>query len=117
MALKVKTKFDSKLSNQWLRQTEVNADLAAMEMATDIHRIAVINAPVDKGNLVASGRIRKMARKGLYAVIFGGKANGVDVPYAQRRHYENFKNPQTLRYLERAGETVNRNRQKYFRGR
>lgn len=26
---------------------------------------------------------------------------GSPVPYARRRHFENYKNPQTLRYLER----------------
>lgn len=115
MALKVSMKFDSKLSNEWLRQAVINADLAALEMATDVHRHAVINAPKDKGNLVASGRVEKQAKMGGYVVAFGGKANGVDVPYAKRRHYENLKNPQTLHYLERAGQNVDRNKQKYFR--
>lgn len=115
MALKVKSRFDSKLSTQWLKQTETNANIVALEMATDVHRYAVINAPVDKGNLVASGRVRKSARNGVYAVVFGGKANGVDVPYAEIRHRINKKNPQTVGYLERAGKTVSDNKQKYFR--
>lgn len=79
----------------------------ALEMATDIHRFASILAPKDKGTLVKSGRVKRLGAAA-YEIVFGGTAGGFSVPYAKRRHYENKKNPQTLRYLERAGDSVKR---------
>lgn len=57
-------------------------------------------APVDTGALRSDGKI-EISGDGL-AVAFGSR----DVPYARKRHYENRKNPQTLHYLERAGDSV-----------
>lgn len=78
-------------------------------MATDIHRVAGLNAPIASGQLIRSGRI---ARKGIayYVISFGGGS----VKYARRRHYENKKNPGTLRYLEKAGNSISRNFIKYL---
>lgn len=110
-----KSTFTSILKSKWLPATEESLDQVAFEMATDIHKVASILAPKDIRNLVNSGRIEKQAGRGEYLVVFGGSGNGFEVPYAKRRHYENFKNPQTLRYLERAGEAVGRgSKVKYF---
>lgn len=95
---------------QWTQETERRADLAVLDMATDVHRIAGVIAPKDTRNLVNSGRIKRES-SGHYRVIFGGGT----IPYAKRRHYENKKNPGTLRYLERAGDTITRNPKRYLR--
>lgn len=58
-------------------------------------------APVLTGALVDDGRVVDNPMGGK-SVIFGSPS----VPYARRRHYENRKNPQTLYYLQRAGESV-----------
>lgn len=96
---------------QWSEQTAKRIDVAVLEMAVDIHRQASILAPKDKRNLVNSGQIIPRGQAH-YAVRFGGGS----VPYAKRRHFENKKNPQTLRYLERAGDNVSRNAKQYLRG-
>lgn len=103
MAVKTNPNIDSILS------APVKAGL--LEMATDIHRRAAALAPVDTSALVNSGRVEPV--NGGYVVKFGSTR----VPYARRRHFENKKNPQTLGYLERAGDAVVRgNVGKYFRG-
>lgn len=81
-------------------------DRALNLMGHNIKDLAVMKAPELTGNLKASGRIEKDGDS--IEVIFGnGKPAKVGgVPYARRRHYENHKNPQTLRYLEKAGEEV-----------
>lgn len=96
---------------EWTKETESKLDLAVLEMATDIHRVAGVLAPKDTRALVNSGRIKK---EGLahYQVIFGGGS----VPYAKRRHYENKKTPGSLKYLERAGDSTARNLTRYLRG-
>lgn len=104
-------KVTSTLVSRWVPQTLEKQDKAVLEMATDIHRRAIVLAPKDTRALVNSGRIERVAQ-GHYRVKFGGGR----VKYAKRRHYENKKNPQTLRYLERAGDSVYRgNTTKYFR--
>ncbi|HUH57787.1 MAG TPA: hypothetical protein VL020_04665, partial [Pseudomonadales bacterium] len=61
--------------------------------------------------LVNSGRINKKGNAS-YTVSFGGDG----VKYAKRRHYENKLNPQTLLYLEKAGDGISRsNLNKYIR--
>lgn len=91
--------------------TEEVLDRAETEMAVDILNRAIMNAPKDSGALVRSGRIVKSPRGGK-AVQFGDNS----VRYAYRRHFENKKNPQTLRYLKRAGDSVARgNIKKYLR--
>lgn len=82
-----------------------------LEMATDIHRRAVILAPVETSALRNSGIVEKISEG--YRVKFGGGR----VPYARLRHFQNKKNPQTIGYLAKAGDSVARgNTDKYFRG-
>lgn len=95
------------LSSKWLIKETHKLDAAVAEMATEIHANAGILAPFDKGNLAASGVVRRR-KAGDYVIQFGGSGNGFSIPYAKRRHYENNKNPQTLLYLERAGDGVAR---------
>ncbi|MFK8055483.1 MAG: HK97 gp10 family phage protein [Saprospiraceae bacterium] len=52
-------------------------------------------APFDTGSL------RRSITTDYSRLSRGIAVIGSPVPYATRRHYENFKNPQTLRYLER----------------
>lgn len=58
-------------------------------------------APIFTGALVDDGRVENNPQGGL-SVLYGSPK----VPYARRRHYENRKNPQTLYFLQRAGESV-----------
>lgn len=94
----------------WTADTERKLDKAVLEMAIDIHRVAGLFAPKDTRALVNSARI---AKEGLahYIVVFGGGS----VPYAKRRHYENRKTPNSLRYLERAGDATARNVKRYLK--
>lgn len=86
-------------------------DAASAEMAIDILNRAIMNAPKASGALVRSGKLVKLPQGG-YTIQFGDNS----VRYAFRRHFENKKNPQTLLYLERAGESVAKgDPQKYFR--
>lgn len=103
-------KFTSRIK-QWTDKTEQKLDIAVLEMATDIHRVSGMLAPKDTRALVNSGEIR---RNGVanYSVKYGGGP----VPYARRRHYENKKTPSSLRYLERAGDSVSQNVKRYIRG-
>ena len=111
----VQAKFTSRLSTSWLSKTEKNLDNIALQMATDVDRFAKVLAPKDKGNLVNSGRIEKLGLAA-YKASFGGSSGGVSVKYAKRRHYENKKNPHTLKYLERAGNAVSKQKDKYIKG-
>lgn len=105
-----RVRFTSRIK-QWTAGTERKLDFAVLQMATDIHRVASVLSPKASRALVNSGRID---RKGMahYGIIFGGGP----VPYARRRHYENLKNPQTLKYLERAGDATGRNVKRYLKG-
>lgn len=95
----------------WTANTAKKLDIAVLEMATDIHRTSAMLAPKDTRNLVNSGRIKRV-KQGNYQVSYGGGS----IPYAKRRHYENKKNPQTIGYLEKAGDNVVRNVKRYIRG-
>lgn len=110
MAVKVQIK--SNLVSQFIPDLEKRVDRMGLAMATDIHQQATILAPIDKGHLRNSGRIKTTPNG--YAVMFGGSEGGFSVPYAKRRHYENRKNPQTLKYLERAGDNVSKQKTKYI---
>lgn len=89
-------------SRQWLTTEGQTLKRAEKSMAQVIVNRAKMLAPVLTGALRQSGRVEQS--KGKTTAIFGGKS--VSVPYARRRHYENRKNPQTLRYLERAGNAT-----------
>lgn len=94
----------------WDSPKGLHAGLA--EMALDIQTKATILAPRDTGALKASAKTAKTGTNE-YTISFGGSR----VQYAKRRHYENRKNPQTLRYLERAAYSVARSdKGKYFKG-
>ena len=62
---------------------------------------AIMIAPVESGDLVGSGRVEENPEGGV-SVVFGGTS----APHARRRHFENKKNPQTLGYLQKAGDSV-----------
>ena len=93
----------SELLSKWLPLTNKELDQATLEMATDVHKRAVILAPKAKRNLVNSGIIQKLSQA-TYQIKFGSSV----VPYARRRHFENKKNPQTINYLSNAGDSVKR---------
>lgn len=78
-----------------------NLKQALSAMADSVLLDAQNLAPVLSGDLKRSGR--KTTQGNAFIVEFG---DSKDVPYARRRHYENKKNPQTLLYLQRAGEGV-----------
>ena len=104
-----RVRFTSRIKD-WTADTASELDAAVLEMATDIHRMSAILAPKDSRALVLSGRIKRNGPAN-YSVIYGGNA----VHYARQRHYENQKNPRTLRYLERPGDSVSRNVKRYLR--
>lgn len=108
-----KVTFKSTLVSKWVPRTVQELDAGVAEAATDILRRGVILAPVDKRNLVNSGRIERIYA-GFYRIIFGSSK----VPYAELRHRINRKNPQTIGYLAKAGNSVKRSDpRKYFRKR
>lgn len=98
----VKVKFKDN-SGKFIESETQKLSSATEKMCQSVRQLAQILAPVDTGDLRASGRVEREGEVG-HSVVFGGQ--NVKVPYAKRRHYENRKNPQTLRYLERAGEAV-----------
>lgn len=111
MALNIRSVDVEFPTSAWINSETKRMASAAAEMGVDILNRAIMNAPKDTGALVRSGRIVKIGATE-YAVVFGDNA----VRYALRREYENKKNPQTLHYLERAGESVARGSvNKYFR--
>lgn len=89
-------------SAQWLRNEEAVLKRTARNMMGVTVNRAQMLAPRDTGALVSSGRVVEQGSK--VSAVFGGA--DVGVPYARRRHYENRKNPQTLLYLEKAGNSV-----------
>lgn len=91
---------------EWAGKKEFDFDRAVLTIATDIDRTSAILAPVASRALVNS---KKITRKGMahYSVSY-------NTPYARRRHFENKKNPQTLHYLERAGDAASKNIKKYL---
>ena len=97
--------------SQVIREEEAKMDAALGEWASDTHNVAGRLAPHETGALQNSGRIER--EKPLeWSVTFGNN----QVPYARRRHYENYLNPHTLNYLERAGDQNSRNFvQRYLR--
>jgi len=108
------TRITSRIK-EWNAKTEHQLDVAFADLSSAILRDSQILAPVAEvngGNLKSSGRIERV-RSAVYKIVFGGSGK---VPYAKRRHYENKKNPQTLRYLERAGDSNARNVKRYLRG-
>lgn len=88
----------------------MNLRNAHRAMADRILDRSMRNAPVLIGELRSDGRVEQLGDSALI-VKFGDKR----VPYARRRHFENRKNPQSLRYLEKAGnETVREGLEKFL---
>ena len=99
------------IDKNWSGKVSKGMEAGLAEMATDIHKKSSMLAPKASSALVNSGMIKKTADFE-YTISYGSSK----VPYARRRHYENKKNPQTIRYLEKAGESVKRgNQEKYWR--
>ena len=98
----------------WQRKHQQQQQAGLLRFVTDVHRLATIYAPVETGNLRASGHVERITDG--YKVKFGGTANGFSIKYAAIRERFNKKNPQTVRYLERAGKQTEKNAKKYFGG-
>jgi hypothetical protein len=109
MAKVVRVHIKSQMEKYIGKQTK-RMDDVMLSMATDIHRQSLVLAPKDTRALIGSGRINRLA-EAEYSVEYGNP----QVPYARRRHFENKKNPHTLKYLERAGKNVVTKPDKYFR--
>lgn len=88
-------------SRAWFQQESQVLKQAEIAMAGVINSRATMLAPKASGALKDNGRVEKNPEGG-QSVIFGDAS----VPYARRRHFENKKNPQTLHYLKRAGDSV-----------
>lgn len=88
-------------SRAWLIRESARLSRVEEVMAGVILNRATMLAPKDTGALRDSGRVERKASGGVSIIFGGGK-----VPYARRRHYENKKNPQTLGYLKKAGDSV-----------
>lgn len=84
----------------WSRSIESSINRGLLSLMTDIDTRSKAIAPRDTGALVNSSRIEKLTDG--YAIKYGSAR----VPYARKRFYENKKNPQTRRYLEKAGESA-----------
>lgn len=93
-----KVKFKSKM-NAYSKVAAANLRNAELATGDLILQRARVLAPKLTGDLRSDGRVEKDKK---VRVIFGDER----VPYARRRHFENSKNPQTLRYLERAAQSV-----------
>jgi hypothetical protein len=99
------------MNTGWEKNIENGMKEAVLDMATDIHRRAIILAPKDTRALVNSGVIDPVQNG--YKITFGSSK----VPYARRRHFENKKNPSSKGYLAKAGDSVARSdKSKYFKG-
>lgn len=88
-------------SKAWLARESRALDSLEITLCSVILNRGTILAPVLSGDLVDSGRVEKNPNGGR-SVVFGG----IDAPYGRMRHYNNRKNPQTLHYLQRAGDSV-----------
>lgn len=97
-------------SKAFLAQETRRAARVEEVMAGVILTRSVMLAPKDTGQLKENGRVEKNP-DGHRSVVFGDAST----PYARRRHFENKKNPQTLNYLKRAGDSVAKeNIKKYY---
>lgn len=92
----------------WARQQTRFFDRVEEVMAGIVLTRAIMLSPKDTGALAENGRVER--KNGHRTVKFGDES----VPYARRRHFENQKNPQTLNYLERAGDSVAKENPKKF---
>lgn len=101
----------SNIDSNWSSKLVADLKAGLFEMSNDIRTRAAILAPRDTSALANSGVVEPVING--FRVKFGSSR----VPYARRRHFENKKNPQTLGYLARAGDSVARgDKSKYFKG-
>lgn len=100
MSVSVKIKPVNGGINTFLRVEQENLKNAQRAMGDAILGRSTMIAPKLTGALRSDGRVE--TKDTSVEVVFGDKR----VPYARRRHFENRKNPQTLHYLERAGDAV-----------
>jgi len=96
-----------------MKRTDVNGGVKVFQ-AVQMENIK--NAKRAMGDAIL-GRATMIAPKLTGALRSDGRVETVDtavivsfgdgrVPYARRRHFENRKNPGTLNYLERAGQSA-----------
>jgi len=88
-------------SRAWFAEETRVLKRAEEAMAGVIVTRATILAPKESGALGDDGRV-ETGSDGHHSAVFGDAS----VPYARRRHFENKKNPQTLNYLQKAGDSV-----------
>lgn len=100
MPVKVKLTNVNGGINAYAAVQSENIRQAKRAMGDAILGRATMIAPKLTGALRSDGRVEMVDTA--VAVVFGDGR----VPYARRRHFENRKNPQTLNYLEKAGQSV-----------
>lgn len=79
MAVKITTNVDWQKIHANIQQQGL------LRFVTDVHRLAVIKAPVKDSHLRNSGRVMRI--KDGYKVRFGGTTGGYSVPYARIHEY------------------------------
>lgn len=105
-----------KLNTATLRQVENNAILGLSKMAYGINNLAKSKAPVLTGTLINSIRVDPTDKSGgIFYVLAGGTAGSYNVPYAQRREFENNKHPNTKYYMQKSFDEITKNYAEYFR--
>lgn len=90
-------------SKSWLAKEEDRLDRTAKLMSQAMVNRGIMLAPELRGDLKRSGRSIKNS-KANYSATFGGASVGV--LYALLRNFVNKKNPQTLNYSEKSGDSV-----------
>ena len=96
----------------WSSDILKGLDNGLFEEVTDIDRRSDILAPKLSGNLVESDTVKKTGELE-YTITYGSSR----VPYARKRFYENKLHPETVGYLKKAADAVQRGDEgKYYRG-
>lgn len=91
----VKTSMGSFLSDTAKKMSRVEEIMTGVIVTR-----STILAPRLTGALKSNGKT--VQKDGHHSAQFGDE----DVPYARRREFENKKNPQTLHYFKRGGDSV-----------
>lgn len=107
--------YSFKFNQARLKKLRRDVMARLIEMGNEIANKAKEKAPYDSGDLANSIRSTE-PQDGVVWVIAGGVFNGVNVPYAKRREYENNKNPHTKYYMRNAFQEVTANYWDYFKG-
>lgn len=99
-----------KLSADWTRKLSTQQlNEGGVKMMTDILKMARQNAPVLTGALRNSGRFQQLSTV-KWRITFGNAR----IPYARIREHVNHLHPNTVRYLQRAGNTAASRAKSYF---